>query len=624
MKSIFIFTLVSFFSYNLSGQISAESFFEYDIKYYNIDLKASSASNYIEGFVEISFITTNNSDSISFQLYDGFEIEQVEFNSKISDYSFQFDTITINVKDEILFDALNTIKIVYKGNAKRTNNKGYINTMYASSSVTYTTCEPYYTYCWLPCNQNLTDKIDSIDVALTTYKTNWGISNGLMTEKEIIDDEYVKYHWKSRYPIAYYLIFLNVGPYFEHQTYAILNDNDSILFQSFLLNVDNINEVYSTIELTKDIMNLFIDKFGDYPFANERYGYSLVPIGGAMENQTNTLIRHDLMTTDMTSTSGGFVPHELGHSWFGNNITCGNWQDIWINEGFAEFTENIAIEFLVSKSAAISHMNGAINYALYNPELPLYVPFEELTYSRIFDRISYDKGAAVLHMIRFMVNDDELFFEIMKEFTKRYTGKTAIGEDFKDLLHEMTAIDFNSFFEQWYYGFGYPTYNVVYYQNGKNLKLDIHQTTADGRTPFFEIPIELKLIGNDNDTIVRIEQNEPEQIYWIEIPFEVQTIEIDPNNWIINKVGSIEVSSKELMNVPKIQIYPNPGEDVINIEIPKYLQINDVKIFDLMGREIDQFLFKNNFLEVDYLVPGVYIVYFKTSKGEINKKLIIK
>jgi aminopeptidase N len=219
------------------------------------------------------------------------------------------------------------------------------------------------------------------------------------------------------------------------------NENDSILVQNFIYN----NTTYfeqnkAAIDKTSDLILLFADLFGNYPFENEKYGHCIAPLGGGMEHQT--------MTT-LANFSFLLVAHELAHQWFGDYITCSSWQDIWINEGFASYCEYISNQYLKSQEIADLWITNVQENVKSNPDGSVYIP-ENMIHDedRIFDyRLTYNKGAAIIHMIRQEVGNDSLF-ETLASFIRKFKNGNASGLDFRDHLHVITGKDFTEFFNQ--------------------------------------------------------------------------------------------------------------------------------------------------------------------------------
>jgi hypothetical protein len=274
-----------------------------------------------------------------------------------------------------------------------------------------------------------------------------------------------------------------------------------------------------------------------YPFYAEKYGHCQASIGGGMEHQT--------MTT-LSSFGGTLVGHELGHQWFGDHVTCAKWNDIWINEGFATYSEQLLIEklpLLFSPTTASSNMLSLHNSVMSVANGSVYVPDASIyDENRIFSsRLTYNKGGAIIHNLRFEMQSDTLFFRSLKNFQQQFKDSVATAEDFKQVAQTTSGKDFTTFFNQWYYGEGYPTYNITYYRPTlDSVYLLLSETvSAPTVTSFFKGLLELTIKSLQGDTTVLVNVTNNNQLFKIKCNKTPNNITVDPNNWIINKVGTI-------------------------------------------------------------------------------------
>src|SRR5690606_452711 len=346
---------------------------------------------------------------------------------------------------------------------------------------------PFSAYEWWPCKQVLTDKADSVEVWITTDATNKAGSNGLLQQVVSLPNNKARYEWKSRYPINYYLISVSVARYVEYSIYANpTGAPQPILIQNYIYdNPQTLPNFQNDINQTADMLEAFSDLFGLYPFHEEKYGHCMAPISGGMEHQTMT-------------TQGFFeftlTAHELMHQWFGNYVTCASWEDIWLNEGFATYGEYLAYEKLVSRAAADNYMNSVHNNVKSQPGGSVYVA-DIANENRIFSsRLSYNKGSTLVHTLRYLVNDDNLFFVALREFLFQFRFGTATSADLISVLESEIGMDFSDFVNQLFYGEGFPTYDVKWnYKNG-NLYVENNQSvSAAATTPLFTLPVEYRL-----------------------------------------------------------------------------------------------------------------------------------
>jgi hypothetical protein len=261
-----------------------------------------------------------------------------------------------------------------------------------------------------------------------------------------------------------------------------------------------------------------------------------------------------------------------------------------------------------------------------------YVPEDEVYYGnewRIFDgRLSYNKGAAILHMLRFEFQDDDLFFDALHQYTEQYAGSTATGADFRDKMAEVSGLDLTDFFDQWYYGQGYPTYSVVWSQNGNNFYFESTQTTSyPSATPLFKMLMAYELNFTDGtDTTIYVQQTENVNAYSISVSEQVSSVVVDPDNWVINHVGSITTGVSELDNPVSFTFGPNPVQDKLKLNFinndnsQKIIQVIDFKGSVVKTQQSSE---TSVLVNVGDLNVGTYIIT-ASSKGNLITKKFVK
>ena len=597
----------------LNKQYSNELLYQlnnYDVKFYKLDLSVSKSSTEIYGNGTIyAEIQNSPIDTFVVELIDSLAentymvVDSVIVNGQLLDFTHANQLIKIVIDPQLPVGSYINAVIYYHGNGQAsvlTGYNGISNGTIFNLSVTYTYSEPFWSRVWWPCKQVLGDKADSLQISLTIDSDCKAGSNGVLESVTPLPGGKVKYYWKSNYPIAYYLVSFAAGQYIENLSYAFIEGiTDSILIQSFLFqDCPYLPMHLNAINKTKQNLQLFTNLFGNYPFINEKYGYCLTSSQwGAMENQTMTTTGYRALDTTAAYVSNYYYfwysAHELGHSWFGDNVTCATWQDIWVNEGFASYSEYLALQNLESQERADFWMSDAHQKTLLEPGGSVFVP-DEFKYdeNRIFDyRLSKKKGAAILHMIRFEVGNDSLFFLSLKNFQNEFRFNVATGLDFKEILETTTGQDFTDFFDQWYYGEGYPIYNISWIQEEDTIRIHSVQSTSTSETPLFNMHLELKLQYSNGDTLIRINQNSNNQFYQIYSPHLITNIVVDPNNWVLDYSTVIHTGIKNdeinRQSYKLYQNYPNPFNPTtkISYQIPKRGFVT-LKVYDVLGNEI--------------------------------------
>ncbi len=652
MKSLIIFLLFiasTFYSYSQkecsylksnhsflkSNTLSIDQIIEtekYDVHYYSLNLFLSNLSTTISGTVDIHATTRQSLDSILFELYNSLSITEIRLDGIPT--NFKRNLSYVKVVSNLPLNTSFILSIDYNGSppTNGTNPMGgagltsKIETVY-NKQVTASLSEPYSAYEWWPCKQSLTDKADSCEVKITVPSNCKAGSNGILQNITSLGNGNSRYEWKHKHPIDYYLISVAVAEYVDYSIYTNpIGSNDPILIQNYIYNDPKcLTDWKSNIDATADYIELYSNLYGIYPFHNEKYGHCMAPIGGGMEHQT--------MTTQ-SNFDKNLTAHELGHQWFGDNVTCGSWADIWVNEGFATYSQFLMLEHLYPNERTYQ-MEQYHNKVLEDIVGTVYINKDTLNPHRVFDyRLTYAKGASIIHTFRFIMNNDSLFYLALQNYQNKYRGKTATGLDVKKCFEEVSGIDFTNAFNEWYFGEGYPTYKVKWNSIINDLSIKIEQKPSYiYTTPKFTNPLEISFYReNKSDTIIRFAINELQNFFLLPNIGKVKNIkQIDPNNWIINKFDTI-IHDPWLEVYPSTYSYeenllvitPNPTSGLINI-IAKSPGLHHIILNDSKGKTI----YENDFIkdiniDISKIANGIYFAYIKSEYGITQFRKIIK
>lgn len=599
----------------------------YNVHYYFLDITLERTSTYISGNVTIKANAINALDTFSFDLHDDLTIDSIFINDqKQNSINRNNGEVDVNLISPISQNNSFDVLIFYHGTPPTGASAAIGNGMSNKSSpswgnqVTWSLSQPFAASEWWPCKQLLTDKADSSAVHVTTNAENKAGSNGLLIKTDTLPGNKVKFQWKNSHPIDYYLVSVAVAEYVDYTIYANpANSPQPIMIQNYVYNNPaTLTNFKTDIDQTADMVELFSELYGLYPFYDEKYGHCMAPLSGGMEHQT--------MTTqgwfDFTLTA-----HELGHQWFGDNVTCSGWKDIWVNEGFASYSEYLALEHL-DPAGKDNWMTDTHDNVLSEPGGSVYVA-DSTNVSRIFDsRLTYDKGAAIIHSMRFELDNDSMFFLTLQNYQQQFKYKVGSANNFKSVLENTSGKDFNDFFNQWYYGEGYPIISIKWNQLNDTLVLQLSQTTSEpAATSFFKTSLEIGIttgIGNTTERIFFSNQNE---IFKVPVSGTVTAITVDPNNWILNETGTIskDISLNILQNNFKqdISAFPNPTNSEFIITGLNPETNYDIKITDLAGKEILILNeFKANKISVQNFESGIYFLNILSKEGSNVVKLI--
>jgi len=596
---------------------------KYDVHFYSLNLNMTNTSTYLSGTVEMQAKARTSIDSALFELYPSFTILEIRVNGIPVNYSRTQSALKVPIN--VALGENFSIETDYLGNppTAATNPLGGGGMTYATSQswgnrVVWSLSEPFSAYEWFPVKQSLRDKIDSCAIKITVPDSCKAGSNGILENVINLGNGFTRYEWKHKHPIDYYLISVAVAKYVEHNLYANpANAPAPILIQNYIYDnpqtlpyfLDEINETAAFVEL-------FYELYGPYPFEDEKYGHCMAPISGGMEHQTMTT--QGFFEKTLTS-------HELGHQWWGNNVTCASWSDIWVNEGFASYSEYLMLENLYPNEKA-QHMTDVHNNVMNQTGGSVWF-LDSLNENRIFSgRLTYDKGAGIVHSLRYLVNDDSLFFNTLKAFQLEFADSVAVGVDIRDKFMETSNLDFTQFFEQWYFGEGYPTYSIRYRSDGNDLLLQIsHTASKPAITPTFTNPIDVRIFRQGlTDTIIRFDISSNDELFILpNFGAITGNMGIDTKNWIINKVGSITLDNsigiKEVEISNEHQIVPNPNNGVFSIT--NLEGITEIDIYQMNGQKVfSKSIVSTELIDLRPFGKGTYLVEIQ-NENKTQKRL---
>lgn len=613
----------------LSQKTSAPSAFishekAYDIKFVHLMLNCERTTKYISGGVRtVATVTAATLDTFMCLLHQAHTIDSVRINGVLQS-SVRKDSI-IKVKTPGTLTSGQTIDVYmyYHGTPPVGGSaigSGFSNGTSGSwgNQATWSLSESLAGYHWWPCKQILTDKIDSSWVYVTTDSSNKVGSNGILKNVVNIGNK-KRYEWKSRKPIDYYLISVAVAKYKEYNLYAkpLYLGGDSIKIQNYIYDGAYGNIAFTTqmnaLNKIVQTMELECKLFGMYPFYKEKYGHCMAPFGGGMEHQTMTSIGFFDFYVDA---------HELGHQWWGDNVTCKSWGDIWINEGWASYTEHLVAQYLDPVNF-MPNLNSAHNNVMSQPGGMVFLTgHDTVDANKIFDgRLTYDKGGAIIRTLQFEVNNDSVWFPCIRAFQNTYKNSTASVQDFKNFAQTYTGKNFTQFFNQWYYGQGYPTFALTWNSMpGKAFLKSVQSTSTPTSVPLFITPIEYKLARTGYaDTIIRVMHSNTTENYTVSLLGTVTSVTVDPNQWIINKatvVKDITLGVDEnYVWANDISVTPNPSNGIFEIISEKNLE-GSIEIFDVTGKLIySQVAQSKTKIDISTNNAGVYMLVMKDKNG---------
>ena len=555
-----------------------------NVTYYGLNLTLTYSPNYLKGIATINAKSTENGLTKFFlDLQDPLLVDSVLLNGSKIPFIHSLAKLNINLPRSYNYGEQFSLVIYYQGIPGSSGFGSFEFGSHNNQPAIWSLSEPYGASDWFPCKDTPADKADSSDVWVTCSNSLIAASNG--TLQAVVDNGNGThtFKWKNIYPIAQYLISIAISDYTVYTTYYHYAPSDSMPVV-FYIYPEDFNNAKPYLDKVANMIAVFSNFYGPYPFLKEKYGEAEFGWSGGMEHQTITSL-------------GGFdddlEAHELAHQWYGDKITCADWQDIWLNEGFASFSEAVYFGATSGTDAYNLMMTSFMNNAK-NAVGSVYVQ-NISNVNSIFDyNRSYAKGAVVLHMLKGIMGDS-LFFQLMKTYASdpKVAYGAATTANFEADAEKVYGSSLSYFFNEWIYGENYPHYSVSWNYNfiGNNIysvNLNLSQTT-NTNPAFFTMPIQIQVKTSAGDTIVTIFNNRQNQLISFNVIGTPQYINFDPNNLILKDISIIDsVDLTKPQTFTLYQNYPNPfnPSTTINYSIPVssegFIQVKLI-VYDELG-----------------------------------------
>lgn len=588
-----------------------------DIKYHRLDWYIDPSITYISGSVYTLFETTEAGvNTIIFELDTSMQVDSVLYHGQPISFADSLSyLLKLHLPSPLANLTLDSIEVFYQGAPGQGSGFGsFIKSSHNGAPIIWTLSEPYGAREWWPNKNDLSDKIDSVDIIVHTPAGHRAASNGLLVE-ERIEGNGKYYHWKHGHPIATYLVAIAVTNYAVYSDYATINSG-IVEVLNYVYPEDSAQAAVQTPGVVNSIQ-LFSNLFIDYPFVDEKYGHAQFGWGGGMEHQTMSF---------MGGFSHSLMAHELAHQWFGDMVTCGSWHDIWLNEGFATYLTGLTYEHMPTTPYWMTWKSQTSSHVMNNPDGSVYCD-DTTSVGRIFNsRLSYSKGAYVLHMLRWVTGDSAFFAGITN-----YLNDPALSfgyahtSDLQSHLELASGLNLNEFIDDWYYGQGYPTYSVNTYQNtADSITITLDQTQSHSSVSFFEMPVPIRLKGSNIDTIMVLDNSFSGQQFTVAVNSFIDTVEFDPEIWLISMSNiSTNVGISRPQDEANIRIIPNPTLSTSIIKCDD--EISEIGVYDLSGRELGRFESINSqqfTINLSNYVTGIYLLRIKTNQQTFLRKVV--
>ena len=550
----------------------------YDVLHYHIRLTVDPVTETIDGQVTAQIEATASTGTLVFDLVDSMSVSSVVVDGGIQPFIHENDLVTVSLASALGPGEQADVWIGYSGKPDTENevirnvSALTFDTHGNDELLIYTFSAPTFARGWWPCKDVLEDKATA-HIVVTVPDTLVVASNGVLEQNADNGDGTREWTWHEQKPIATYLVSLAVSNYDVFRDYFRYAPVDSMPVEYYVYPEDRAK---AEIDFAPTVsMIAFYDSlFGDYPFLEEKYGMAEFNWGGAMEHQTCTSYGNRRITGD--NRNDRIVAHELSHQWWGDMITPSDWADIWLNEGFATYCEALWFE----------HTEGTAEYFDYMDGLRGSFPFSGTVYDPdiLYGSTVYYKGAWVLHMLRWVMGDQD-FFDAMRGYGSdvRFAYANANTVQFQEVCESYFGSSLDWFFNEWVYQEGEPAYSYYWKKTagGAGDRVDVKLSqTQDGFV--YEMPVEIVLTTSAGEVRDTVWNSARTQNYTIEPQGSVSGVFVDPEGWIL-----ADKTQGKTGDLPAMSITPNPfnAETAISFQTQSDGEVN-LAVYDVTGARV--------------------------------------
>ncbi len=533
----------------LAGRQPRQADEDWDALHVNLDLfphfdtQSLSGSVMVEGWVSAPTI-----DYIELDLHDDMIVTGVQLDGSGAGWSHVNHRVSVQAMPPLLQGETFTLEVSYEGVPPNLGWGSFEWYEHDGVMSVATLSEPENARGWWPCKDVPDDKFTA-DIRYRVPSDFKAPGNGLLQSVTDHGDGTSTWHWHESYPITTYLISMTVTNFLDYTDWYVDAGGDSIPIENYVW-PEVWDGAQEDLSITPEAFALMESLFGEYPFKEEKYGHAIFQWPGAMEHQTMT--SHGWYLVGGNHYFDRIVVHELAHSWFGNYVTLEDWENVWLNEGPAKYSEALWFE----------HRDGPSGLRWYMENIDS--DFEGPVYNNpdLFGNEVYQKGAWVMHMLRGVLQDDDLFYAALRNYLSLHPYGNAHTTDLQAELEAYLGMDLEQFFQQWVYGVERPNYEWGWMMDGDDLLLRVDQVQTD--TGLFEMPLHFRAYSASDSMDLRVDNDAWQQEFILPLGgFDADNLVLDPDLWLLKHETEVPYDPTGVEGPPAYFTgirgnYPNP------------------------------------------------------------------
>jgi len=458
-----------------------------DILTYDLDIRVDVERKFVSGKNTIVFAMTEDGDRIQLDLFENMNIDSIIFRGEELSHTREFNAVFVDFPGTLRQGETYSIDFHYAGHPVETGRFGGM--AFREDSLgnpwVFTACQGTGASLWWPNKDQQPDEVDSMTISVTVPSDLVDVSNGRFMGAEDQGDGTTKYRWKVHYPINNYLVAVNIGKYSQ------FSDTLGALTLDYYVLPYHLDAARRQFAQAKPMLQCFNQRFGDYPFPRDGYKLVEVPYAG-MEHQsavaygnlfTNGYLGRDWTGVDISTRFDFIIVHESAHEWFGNSVTANDFSDAWIHEGWGTYAEGVYVECLYGYEDAITYLNG-YQSKVGNRE-PIIGP-TGVNHWPTQDQ--YFKGALFLNTLRHVVDDDDTWWMLLREYAEYYKYRNIWTSDVINFFNARLDRDLRPVFQQYLYHWDLPILQLR--SEGDSVSYRWQADVAD-----FDMPVKVRSGG---------------------------------------------------------------------------------------------------------------------------------
>ena len=473
----------------------------YDVKYYHLDIRVDPEKKTIEGSNTILFQVDSAFNRMQIDLYKNLNIDKIVLDDATElTFTREFNAVHVLIPRILEKNSSHSVKVYYGGTPTVAKNPPWDGGLTWTRDSTggpwvVVTCQGVGASIWWPNKDHQSDEPDSMLISITVPKGLEDVSNGRLRDVTELADGWKRYDWFVSYPINNYDVTMNIGK-FAHFSDKYIN-GDTLTLDYYVLPQD-LERAKVTFKQVKTMMDAYYKDFGPYPFIRDGYKLIQSPHNG-MEHQSAVAYGNRFLEGYVGRASSAvglkfdfIIIHESAHEWWGNSVTAKDIADMWIHESFAAYAEALYVEHMWGYRESLEYINGKKpNVRNVSPIIGIYNVQHEGSGDM------YDKGQLVLNTLRSVIDNDNLWFSILKGIQETFRYQTVTADDIFGYINTRTGKNYDYFFDQY---LKYPkipeliamvtkkgdSVTVMYRWNAdvKDFRMPIKVTTAENQYEF--------------------------------------------------------------------------------------------------------------------------------------------